>query len=228
VAPSRDVHDRVVVAVDGPAGAGKSSVSRAVAIQLGLRYLDTGSMYRAATWWLLREGVDVSDHDAVARAPLPDLRVGTDPTAPTVAVGGHDVTRAVREADVTAAVSAVSAVPAVRAWLAARQRALIDGGDIVVEGRDIGTVVAPDADVKIFLTASDAARAARRAAETADADPGSTLSDIIRRDRADSTRVASPLSVAADAHVVDATELTLPEVVDTVAALVRSRVGAQA
>src|SRR4051812_37613793 len=143
-----------VIAVDGPSGAGKSSVSRAVASALGLRYLDTGSMYRALTWWLLHKGVDVHDADAVASgAARPDIVAGTDPAAPTILVDGTDVAEPIREDDVTAAVSAVAAVPQVRDRMLRLQRAAIGSGGIVVEGRDIGTVVAPDAQVKVFLTA---------------------------------------------------------------------------
>ena len=158
---------RLVVAVDGPSGAGKSSASRGAAIALGLRYLDTGSMYRALTWWLLGQGVDVSDAAAVARlAAEPVIEVGTDPRAPWTRVNGADVSAAIRTREVTAAVSAVAAVPHVRAHLIGQQRDIIaNAPGIVAEGRDIGTVVAPDAPVKVFLTAESAARADRRAAE---------------------------------------------------------------
>lgn len=224
----------VVVAVDGPAGSGKSSVSRGVARRLGLAYLDTGAMYRALTWALLRDGVDVGDAPAVAAAcSAPHLSSGTDPDAPTIAVDGVDVSTAIRDVRVTAAVSAVSAVPAVRQRLVAVQRGAVDearstGSGIVVEGRDIGTVVLPDADLKVFLVADPAVRAARRAAEDA-ARSGTTASDaevrrteeaIRRRDSHDSSRVASPLTQADDAVVVDATELTLDEVITRVCALV--------
>lgn len=214
----------IVVAVDGPSGAGKSSVSRGVATRLGLRYLDTGSTYRALTWWLLERGVDVTDADAVAvSAAEPVLSVGTDPGRATIEVGGTDVARAIRGSEVTRAVSAVSAVPAVRSRLAALQRAIIGDGGIVVEGRDIGTVVAPDAQVKIYLTAAAEARAQRRNAELVDpaATAAATLQDLTRRDRFDSTRAAAPLAKAPDAHEVDATHLTLPQVIDRIVALVR-------
>lgn len=211
----------VVVAVDGPSGAGKSSVSRGVASALSLRYLDTGSMYRALTWWMLEHGVDVRDADAVAAlASKPELDVGTDPGAPAIRVDGVDVAGPIRTDRVTAAVSAVSAVPEVRARLVQLQRRAIGDGGIVVEGRDIGTTVVPDADVKVFLTASEQARAARRAAEHSDADPEATRVDQARRDRLDSSRPASPLRRADDAVVVDATDLTLEAVVERVVQLV--------
>ena len=162
-----DTGPGLVVAVDGPSGAGKSSASRGVAAALGLRYLDTGAMYRALTWWLLDRGADVSDPGVVAElAAWPVIEVSTDPRAPWTRVGGTDVSAAIRTREVTGAVSAVAAVPAVRAHLIAMQRDIIAAAPgIVAEGRDIGTVVAPEASVKVFLTADRAARASRRAAE---------------------------------------------------------------
>jgi len=211
----------VVVAVDGPSGAGKSSVSRGVAAALGLRYLDTGSMYRALTWWLLERGVDVHDVPTVAAlAATPIIDAGTDPSRPSITVDGIDVAGPIRGDDVTASVSAVSAVPEVRARMVQLQREAIGDGGIVVEGRDIGTAVCPDADVKVFLTASEAARAARRAAEHSDPDPEATREAQARRDRLDSSRPASPLRRADDAVTVDATEMSLDDVVDRVVALV--------
>ncbi|MGH3342627.1 MAG: (d)CMP kinase [Carbonactinosporaceae bacterium] len=214
----------MVVAVDGPSGSGKSSVSRGVAVRLGLRYLDTGAMYRAVTWWMLEHGVDTGDPDAVAaHAGRPELEVGTDPETPTVAVAGVDVSGPIRTRAVTAAVSAVSAVPDVRRRLVALQRELIGDGGIVVEGRDIGTVVAPGAPVKAFLTASTGVRAQRRRAELAH-DPAVTVhgtrQEITRRDRLDSGRSASPLVKASDAHEIDATDLSLEQVIDVVVHLV--------
>jgi cytidylate kinase len=211
----------VVVAIDGPSGSGKSSTSRGVATRLGLRYLDTGAMYRAMTWWMLEHGIDVEDPAAVAAhddAPL--LISGTDPERPTITVGGTDVAGPIRGPEVTAAVSAVSAVPEVRQRLLVEQREAIGTGDIVVEGRDIGTVVAPDAQVKIFLTADADARAARRTAEQQGSDVDATEQDLLRRDRLDSGRATSPLAMAADAHHLDTTGFTLEEVVDQVVALV--------
>lgn len=211
----------VVVAIDGPSGSGKSSTARGAAKRLGLRYLDTGAQYRALTWWMLRAGVDVADQDAVAaRCGEPTILSGTDPAAPTIEVDGVDVSAAIRTPEVTAAVSAVSAVPEVRRRIVAVQRDVIGDGGIVVEGRDIGSVVAPDAEVKIYLTAASDMRAQRRTAELGGASASLTEADLDRRDRADSTRIMSPLLQAADAVVVDTTRHTLGEVVDRVVQLV--------
>jgi CMP/dCMP kinase len=214
----------LVIAVDGPSGSGKSSTSRGVAQALGLRYLDTGAMYRAVTWWMLHAGVDVDDPAAVAaRAEDPVLVSGTDPSAPTITVDGLDVSDAIRTPEVTGSVSAVSAVPEVRAVLLRRQRDIIGAGDIVVEGRDIGAVVAPDADIKVFLTADRAARAVRRNAELA---PGSatvdaTAADLARRDTIDSGRAASPLTMADGAFLLDTTDLGLEEAIVTIVDMAR-------
>ncbi|RUL89986.1 MULTISPECIES: (d)CMP kinase [Micromonospora] len=215
---------RCVVAVDGPSGSGKSTVSRRLATSLGARYLDTGAMYRAITWAVLRSGVDLNDAHAVAKvAGEVDLRIGTDPEGYAVTADGVNVETDIRGADVTAAVSAVAAVPAVRALLVARQRDMIDkAGRIVVEGRDIGSVVAPDADLKVYLTASAAARAARRSAENA-SDVAATAADLARRDQLDSTRKADPLAQAADAVVLDSTELGIDEVVARLRELLTER-----
>ncbi len=206
---------RLVIAVDGPSGAGKSSASRGAARALGLRYLDTGSMYRALTWWLLDRGADTADPEVVARlAAEPVIEVSTDPLAPWTRVDGTDVSEAIRTREVTGAVSTVAAVPQVRAHLIAMQRRIIAGAapGIVAEGRDIGTVVAPGAQVKVFLTADGAARASRRAAEASWA----TQSDQDRRDRLD----AAQSEKAADAVEVDSTGLGLDEVVGIIVALV--------
>ncbi len=211
----------VVVAIDGPSGSGKSSTSRGVAARLGLRYLDTGAMYRAVTWWMLRQGVPVDDPASVAaRCAEPMITIGTDPLAPTITADGVDVAEAIRTPEVTGAVSAVSAVPQVRARLLILQRDAIDGGDIVVEGRDIGAVVAPDADVKIFLTADPSARAARRTAEEGGSDVAATESSLLARDQVDSTRAASPLTIAEGAVHIDSTPYTLDEVVDLIVGMV--------
>ena len=214
----------LVVAMDGPSGSGKSSASRGVARALGLRYLDTGAMYRAITWWMLGNGVDPADAAQVAaRAAEPVLVVATDPDAPGVTVGGTDVSAAIRTQQVTSAVSAVSAVPEVRARLVGEQRAIIGDGDIVVEGRDIGTVVAPAAAVKIYLTASPEARARRRSAELTGTTVEAQRAEMSRRDTLDSTRKADPLVMAADAVELDTTELNLDEVVSEVLRLVKER-----
>jgi CMP/dCMP kinase len=212
----------VVVAMDGPSGSGKSSTSRGVARRLGLRYLDTGAMYRAVTWWMLQHDVDVEDAAAVAaRVEEPVLDSGTDPDAPTITVDGTDVAGPIRSPEVTAAVSAVSAVPEIRARLVQLQREIIGDGGIVVEGRDIGTAVAPDAEVKVYLTADPEARAARRTAELAvGTDVSATQEALMRRDRLDSGRKASPLAMAEGAHHIDTTPFTLDEVIGQVVELV--------
>jgi cytidylate kinase len=189
-------------------------------------------MYRAMTWWMLRHEVDVADPDAVAAAAgKPAIVSGTDPDAPTIVMDGEDVSGPIRTRAVTNAVSAVSAVPAVRALLVALQRQVIGEGRIVVEGRDIGTAVAPGAPVKVFLTAASDARAHRRTAELAD-DPqvsvGLTHEEMARRDRLDSTRAASPLVKAADAVEIDTTQLPVDEVVEAVLELVSTRGGGSA
>ena len=220
-----------MIAVDGPAGSGKSSAARGVARALGLRYLDTGAMYRALTWWLLSRGLDTADPELVARhAAEPVIEVGVDPAAPQITVDGVDVSGRIRSRRVSNAVSAVASVPEVRVHLIARQRDIIrqhggPGGGIVAEGRDIGTVVAPDALVKVFLTASEEVRAQRRSTDLA-ADPGATAvvtrREQHRRDRAD----APQTGMAADAVKIDSSSLSLAEVVRLITDLVRERIGA--
>jgi len=192
-------------------------VSRAVARRLGLRYLDTGAMYRAVTAAVLDKGVDPHEAETVADlATSIVIEVGTDPADPWTRVDGRDVSREIRTRAVTNAVSAVSAVPAVRSHLVDLQRQVIGTGGIVVEGRDIGTTVAPGADVKIFLTASARQRAQRRHRDVAAPDPAGvdvTLAEIERRDLRDSSRTASPLVKADDAVEIDATELGVDDVV---------------
>ncbi len=215
-----------VIAIDGPSGSGKSSTSRGVAARLGLRYLDTGAMYRAMTWWLLRHGVDVHDAAAVAaRVDEPEILSGTDPLGPTILVDGVDVGLAIRSDEVNAAVSPVSAVPEVRARLVELQREAIGDGGIVVEGRDIGSVVAPDADVKVYLTADAAARATRRAAEAGADDVEATRDSLLARDLIDSSRAVSPLTMADGAVHVDGTAYSLDEVIDLVVSLVQTPAG---
>ena len=210
-----------MIAVDGPSGSGKSSAARGVADRLGLRYLDTGAMYRAMTWWMLRSGIDVDDPRAVAQAcGDPVIVAGTDPHAPTITVDGIDVAVPIRGWKVTNAVSAVSAVPQVRARLVGLQRATIGSGGIVVEGRDIGTTVAPDAAVKVYLTASAKVRAIRRTAELDGSTPVDvTQAEMARRDHLDSTRATTPLAVARDAVRLDTTELDLSQVIDEIVVL---------
>jgi cytidylate kinase len=209
------------VAVDGPSGSGKSSASRGVARALGLRYLDTGAMYRALTWWLVSVGADVADAGMVAeRAAEPVIEVSTDPDNPWTLVGGQDVSSAIRTPAVSSQVSVVARVPAVRAHLIARQRAIIAAASpgIVAEGRDIGTVVARDAPLKVFLTAASQTRASRRAAEQGAA-VEETEAAQARRDRLD----AAQSEMAADAVLLDATDLTLAEVVEAITALAVAR-----
>lgn len=218
----------LVIALDGPSGAGKSSVARDVARSLGLRYLDTGAMYRAVTWWMLRHDVDVDDPGAVAAlADKPQLRIGTEASNPTVQVDGTDASELIRTRAVSRAVSAVSAVPEIRRRMVDMQVDLIGEGGIVVEGRDIGTVVAPAAPIKVFLTATSEERAQRRTREfgmeraPGDVGADATHAEMQRRDRLDSGREASPLTKADDAVEVDSTALGLDEVVRVVLRLVR-------
>ncbi|HEY6276476.1 MAG TPA: (d)CMP kinase [Streptosporangiaceae bacterium] len=222
--------ERLVIAVDGPAGSGKSSAARGVARALGLRYLDTGAMYRALTWWLLSRGLDTADPETVARHTAePVIEVGVDPAAPGITVDGMDVAGPIRTRQVSNAVSAVASVPQVREHLIAQQREIIrrhagPGGGIVAEGRDIGTVVAPDALVKVFLTASEEVRAHRRSTDPA-ADPGATTAvtqrEQDRRDRADAPQTV----MAADAVKIDSSGLGLAEVVGLITGIVRERTG---
>ena len=211
--------------MDGPSGSGKSSTARGVAERLGLRYLDTGAQFRAMTVWMLRHGVDVHDADAVAaHAGEPQIVSGTDPLVPTITLDGQDVADAVRSEETTAAVSPVATVPAVRARLLDLQRATISAalgeGGIVVEGRDIGSVVWPEAAVKLYLTADPAARAARRAAENGSTSVEATEADLLRRDAIDSGRTSAPLVVPEGAIHLDTTPYDLDEVIDLVVGLV--------
>ncbi|GAA1233269.1 MULTISPECIES: (d)CMP kinase [Streptomyces] len=213
----------VIVAIDGPSGTGKSSTSKAVAAQLGLSYLDTGAQYRAITWWMVNNGIDLTDPTAIAAvAGKAEIVSGTDPSEPTITVDGVDVAGPIRTTEVTSKVSAVSAVPEVRARITELQRSIAASTEqgIVVEGRDIGTTVLPDADLKIFLTASPEARAARRSGELKGADVKATQEALIKRDAADSSRKTSPLAKADDAVEVDTSELTLQQVIECVVTLI--------
>ena len=208
----------IAIAIDGPSGSGKSSTSRGVAHELGLRYLDTGAQYRAMTWWMLEHAVDLEDPAAIAAASLlPLLESGTDPESPTIRVDGRRVDAEIRGAAVTAAVSRVAGVPTVRTRLIEAQReairgALAAGPGIVAEGRDIAEVVWPVAEAKVYLTADQAVRAARREAENGGADVAATLADLARRD-AEDARTTRPLDAAPGAVVVDGTHLGLAEVI---------------
>ena len=231
----------LTVAIDGPSGSGKSSVSRQVAHRLGLAYLDTGAMYRAATWWCVEQGVDLTDADGVTAlvAAMP-LEMGLDPLDPTVHVGGTDIAEAIRDSAISTAVSAVATNLAVRAELRARQRAVIDaeptggfsgGAGVVAEGRDITTVVAPDADARILLTASEEARLARRARDVHGADDAAaveaTRDQVLRRDRDDST--VSQFQVAADGVVtVDSSDLDFEQTIAAVLQVIATVTGTAA
>ena len=220
----------LVVAVDGPSGSGKSTVARGAALALGLRYLDTGAMYRAVTLWMLEHNIDLTDTDSVVKHGI-GLRIdiGTDPAAQFVLVDGVDVTARIRSRRVSNAVSLVASIPQIRQFLRAMQRQIIseaeaEAGGIVAEGRDIGTVVAPQAIVKVFLTASEQARAERRTAETAG--PAGDA-DLTRREQAKRDRLDAPQTQqAADAVEIDATELGQADVIAQIVKLARSRVRA--
>jgi cytidylate kinase len=217
--------DRLTIAIDGPSGAGKGTVARAVAARLGYRHIDTGAMYRAVAWKARQEGIDLADEPrvaAVAERAVFDLGSGR------VAIDGHDVAAAIRTPEIDRAATTVARHPAVRRVLVARQHALGEGGGVVMEGRDIGTVVFPDADVKIYLDASPEERARRRASDPAHtSSKGAQLSDVAtalaERDRNDSTRAASPLAIAPDATVVDTTGVPIDVVIEDVLALIRTR-----
>jgi CMP/dCMP kinase len=209
----------MVIAIDGPAGAGKSSVARAVAERLGFTFLDSGAMYRCVALAALEGGVDVDDGEALG--PLAEaLEIGFD--GDRVLLGGRDVSAAIRTPEVTAAASRVSVHAGVRAALVARQRALIEAGSYVAEGRDIGTVVSPEAPLKVFLTASDEERARRRAAQSGE-DVEAVLAAQRGRDARDTEREHGALRPAEDAILLDTAGLTQPEVVDRVVALARDR-----
>lgn len=218
-----------VIAVDGPSGSGKSSVSRAVAARLGGGYLDTGAMYRALTWWCVTREVDLGDQEAISAAAIDlPLEIGDDPTAPTVHVDRTDIAEAIRDSAISGLVSTVATVPAVRTEMQRRQRVLIAEiaerhGSVVAEGRDITTVVAPEAPVRILLTASEEARLRRRSLEVHGASDQAaieaTRDQVVRRDRDDST--VSQFTVAADGvTVVDTSDLDFDGSVDAVMAVV--------
>jgi cytidylate kinase len=214
----------LIIAIDGPSGAGKGTVARGVAAQLGYRHVDTGAMYRAVAWKARHEGVDIQDEAAVAAV---GERATFDLEAGRVVVDGHDVARAIRTPDMDAAAAAVARHPAVRATLVRRQREMGRGGGIVMEGRDIGTVVFPDADVKIYLTASPEERARRRASDPAHAaSQQAVLAEIAtalaERDRSDSTRAASPLAQATDALAIDTTSMPIERVIAEILELVET------
>jgi cytidylate kinase len=216
------VSKRVIVAIDGPSGAGKGTVARAVAARLGYRHVDTGAMYRALAWKALHDGVDLFDERAVAALgehAAFDLEQGR------VAIDGHDVAAAIRTPEIDKAAASVARYPSVRRMLVERQRGYGAGGGVVMEGRDIGTVVFPGADVKIYLDASPEERARRRAADPAHtssktAQLAEVATALAERDKSDSTRAISPLAVAPDAVKIDTTGLSVADVIERVLQLV--------
>ena len=224
----------MIIAIDGPSGAGKSSISKLVAQRLGFSCLDTGAMYRSVAWQALQNGLDPGDAEPVAAiAREYEITFEHEPGNPqpkVVRMGGVDVTDAIRTAEIDRAVSPASAIPAVREALVAQQQRIGRSGDYVVEGRDIGTCVFPDAEVKVFLTASDEERARRRVAQNEQRGVGSTdfetvLADIVRRDAYDSGREASPLMAAEDAVHIDSSDMTIDEVVQRICDLAAAKIG---
>ena len=220
----------MIVAIDGPSGAGKSTVAKAVAKELGFSCLDTGAMYRSVAWQACELGVALDDAEELGRIAreyeISFGHVEGDPVPRRVFIGGTEVTDVIRTAEIDRAVSPVSATPAVRAALLDQQRRIGNAGDYVVEGRDIGTVVFPQAEVKVFLTASDEERAHRRVRQNADRGVGSidydeVLADLRRRDECDSTRETAPLRAAEDAVLIDSTDHYIEEVIDQICALAR-------
>ncbi len=212
----------LIIAIDGPSGVGKGTIARRVAARLGYRHVDTGAMYRAVAWAAVHDDIPLDAEDRIAQlARGAELEV----TDAFTGINGHDVTREIRTPEIDRAASAVARLAKVRSVLVDRQRALGSSGGVVMEGRDIGTVVFPEADVKIYLDAAAEERARRRAADPAHADNGASLSAVAlemqARDRADSTRRSSPLAVAPDAHVIDTTGLSIDEVTERVLAIVR-------
>ena len=221
---------RFSIAIDGPAGAGKSTVARALAKALGAMYLDTGAMYRAFGLAMLRAGVDPADVSAVAaRADDVDVSVEYRDGAQRILLAGEDVTEAIRRPDVSDAASAISVAPEVRERMVALQRRIAAGQNVVMDGRDIGTVVLPDATLKIYLTASVEERARRRCEELARKGTPQPYEKVVReigeRDYRDTHREASPLRIATDAHIVDTTDMSLDEVVEAIGQMARSAIG---
>lgn len=217
---------KLIIAIDGPSGAGKGTVARAVAAELGYRHVDSGAMYRAVGWKALRDGVPLDDEEAVASVATTSV---IDISAAQVAIDGVDVTRAIRTPDIDRAAAAVARLPLVRRILVERQRAMGEAGGIVMEGRDIGTVVFPQADVKVYLDASAEERARRRASDPAHTGVPTAVAEVAtllqERDRSDSTRTASPLYAAPDATVIDTTGEPIPAVVARVLSMVHAKGG---
>ena len=222
----------MIVAIDGPAGSGKSTVAKLVARTLGFHYLDTGAMYRCIAWYALEHGIDLSDGTELERVaremPIVFSHEDATPVATGVSIAGIDVTREIRTPRIDKAVSPVSALAEVRSALVEQQRSIAKTDNVVMEGRDIGTVVFPDAEVKVYLTASAEERAHRRALQNAergqkDVDEAAIYKAIVARDAADSSREVSPLKPAADAHIIDTTNMSIDEVCETIASLAKGQ-----
>ncbi len=213
----------LVIAIDGPSGAGKGTVARAVASALGYRHVDSGAMYRAVAWQVLQRGIDLADEAAIAQLAA---RARIDVSAGAAVIDGTDVTRAIRTPEIDRAAAAVARLGKVRALLVDRQQRIGAGGGIVMEGRDIGTVVFPNADVKLYLDASPEERARRRAADPAHSGPTAVeavATALTARDEADRTRAVSPLYAAPDATVIDTTGKSVDQVVDEVMEIVKQK-----
>lgn len=217
----------MIIAIDGPAGAGKGTVARELARRLGYLYIDTGAMYRAVAWRALTSGVPLDDAERLGElAAASHIELSGDPLAPRVAIDGTDITAEIRTPQVSQAASIISAVPAVRRALVARQQEMGRAGNVVMEGRDIGTAVFPNADIKFYLDASVEERSRRRYAEdrlrgNATKSFEETMAEVLERDRRDSTRADSPLTVAADAIHIDSSHLSAEQVVEQMLQRVR-------